>query len=216
MADTKISALSAATAALAAMELGVNDAATSKKLTVAQLGAWMGLNSGWRFLGQGIAASAAARTTDVIWTGSFNQLMLEYWIAGYAGGAIGRVIGGAGSISEAATTHCCELIEGVTRTTTCVSVCGWPTAVTVAAVPRFGIMFITNRAGQIKRMTGHGQHSGTAPTVVPTNILHNGLNSVTTQLDRLRLTSFSAITGNTVGSNLNAGTLFNVWGRNDD
>jgi len=37
MADTKISGLTAATSALAADELAINEAGTSKKLTVAQV-----------------------------------------------------------------------------------------------------------------------------------------------------------------------------------
>lgn len=41
MADTKTSALTAATAALAADEIPINEAGTSKKLTVTQLGALM-------------------------------------------------------------------------------------------------------------------------------------------------------------------------------
>lgn len=39
MADTKISALSAASVAASANELAINEAGTSKKVTVAQLGA---------------------------------------------------------------------------------------------------------------------------------------------------------------------------------
>lgn len=42
MADTKISALTAASAAASAMEFPVNDAGTSKKLTMAQIGAYPG------------------------------------------------------------------------------------------------------------------------------------------------------------------------------
>ena len=42
MADTKISALTAATAAAAANELAINEAGTSKKLTVAQIATFVG------------------------------------------------------------------------------------------------------------------------------------------------------------------------------
>lgn len=44
MADTKISALPAASAAAAANELGINEAGTSKKLTVAQLQDFLGVS----------------------------------------------------------------------------------------------------------------------------------------------------------------------------
>lgn len=45
MADTKVSALPAAAAALAAMEFPVNDAGTSRKLTVSLLRDWLFANT---------------------------------------------------------------------------------------------------------------------------------------------------------------------------
>lgn len=170
----------------------------------------------WVFLGQG-TASAATSTGTISWTGTFKQLMVEYFISGYAANGIGRIlVANSGTPSATATTACTSLIEGVTLNTTSVSVSGWPTAVTLNANPRFGFMYIDNQNGVVKRMTGHGQHSGTAPTVVPTQMRLAGMSSQTTLIQTLVMTSYNAITGNVLGGTLNAGTYVNVWGRNDD
>jgi hypothetical protein len=186
----------------------------TKQVTVASLNTQMG----WRFLGQG-TASSAVRTSTVTWTGTFAQLHIEYFIAGYSGGAIGRVIvGPSGGPSETAGNMCTSLIEGVTITTSSVSVPGWPTAVTAAAVPRYGHMWIDNQASVVKRMTGHGQHSGTAPTVVPTQMRMEGMWSDTTNLiQSVEMAVYAAVTGTTVAATtFAAGTFFNVWGRNNN
>lgn len=172
----------------------------------------------WTFLGQG-TASAAVRTGVVTWIGTFAELMIEYFISGYSGSAIGRVmVGPTAGISETATTSACELTEGGTRNTTSVSVCGWPTAVTAGAVPRYGIMFVKNVASAVKLMTGHGQHSGTPPTVVPTGMLMNGsFNDTTNLINKVELAVYAAITGTAISAiTFNAGTFVNVWGRNND
>lgn len=219
MADSKISALAAASAPLnAAAEIPSNDAGTNEKITIAQLRADMSLNSGWRFLGQA-TASTAVRTGDVTWTGTFKQLMIEYFISGYSNTAIGRVlVGPTAGISETGTTFCTALLEGTTLNTTSVSAAGWPTAVTVNNVQRHGWMFVKNVAGEVKRMTGHGNHAGTAPTTVPTMMRMDGLfNDTTNLINKARLTVYDVLTGATVSSRtFNAGTYINVWGRNDD
>lgn len=172
----------------------------------------------WQFLGQG-TASAAVRTGTITWTGTYKQLMFEYFIAGYSGGAIGRlIVGPTAGLSESGTTFCTNLIEGVTQNTTSVSVPGWPLAVTAAAVPRYGWMFVSNVATVVKRMTGHGLHSGTAPTTVPTAMKMDGLfNDTTNLINKAELAVYAAITGTAISSTtFNAGTYLNVWGRNDD
>lgn len=77
-------------------------------------------------------------------------------------------------------------------------------------------MFVTNQNGVVKRMTGHGQHSGTAATVVPTQIRMAGMSSQTTSIQSLNMISYNAITANTLGGAFTAGTYVNVWARNDD
>lgn len=170
----------------------------------------------WTFLGRG-TASVAARTNTVVWVGTYAELMVEYYISGYAGAGVGRILCGNTAPSETATDCCTALIEGVTLTATSVSVTGWPTAVNVAAAARYGIMFITNQAAQVKRMTGNGQYAGTAPTVVPTMIQHAGMyNNTATLVQQMSFVSFATITTNVIGATFNAGTYFNVWGRNND
>lgn len=170
----------------------------------------------WVFLGQG-TASGVTSTGNISWTGTFKQLMVEYFISGYSANGIGRIcIANSGTPSTTATTACTSLIEGVTLNTTSVSVAGWPTAVTLNANPRYGWMFITNQNGVIKRMWGQGQHSGTAATTVPTQIQLAGLSSQTTLIQVINMVSYNAITGNVLGGAFTAGTFVNVWGRNDD
>lgn len=67
MADAKVSALSAVSAALAAQEIPVNDAGTSKKLTVAQLAAYPG--SGGSF-NASVTTPGAGFATDTYLVGS--------------------------------------------------------------------------------------------------------------------------------------------------
>jgi hypothetical protein len=172
----------------------------------------------WTFLGRG-TASTAVRTNVVSWVGQYGQLMVEYFISGYSGASIGRIIVGPSSgLSETATNHCTSLIEGVTLNTTSVSVPGWPTAVTASTNPRYGWMFISNIASVVKRMTGHGQHSGTAATVVPTQMRMAGMMSdATNSIQQMELANYALITGTAISAlTFNAGTYFNVWGRNTD
>jgi hypothetical protein len=172
----------------------------------------------WQFLGQA-TASTAVRTGTITWSGTFKQLLFEYFISGYSGSAIGRlIVGPTAGLSETGTTFCTSLIEGVTITATSVSVPGWPTAVTAGAVARCGWMYVDNQAAVVKRMSGHGQHSGTAPTVVPTQMRMEGMfNDTTNLINKAELASYAAITGSAISAiTFNAGTFLNVWGRNDD
>ena len=170
----------------------------------------------WVFLGQATASGTTA-TGNITWAGEFAQLMLEYYISGYAANGIGRIcIANSGTPVVAATTACTALIQGATVTTTSVSCAGWPTAVTVNALPRYGWMFIDNLNGGIKRMRGHGITGGTAPTAVPTIMQMGGMSSQTTLIQVINMVSYSAITGNTLGGAFTAGTNITLWGRNND
>jgi hypothetical protein len=184
--------------------------------TADQIEAYVESLAAWKFLGGATLGAAAARTSDVIWTGSFNCLLVKYWISGYAGNAIGRIILGSGSLSETATDCSCELIEGTTRTTTAVNICGWPTATSLNTNPRYGWFTVFNESGasQARRAFGDGMHGGAVGTV-PTRMQMSAFKNTVAQMDRARMTSFNAITGNTVGSNLNAGSNIKVWGLKD-
>ena len=170
----------------------------------------------WVFLGQG-TASGATSTGTITWTGQFRQLMVQYYINGYAGSGIGRIcVANSGTPSTTATTCCTALVQTTTSNVTSVSCSGWPTAVTLNALIRHGWMFITNQSGVVKRMTGHGEWGGTAPITPPTALTMNGLSSQTTLIQTLNMISYNAITVNTLGATFNAGTFVNVWGRDDD
>jgi len=170
----------------------------------------------WAFLGRG-TSGAAVRTGVVVWAGTYTQLMVEYFIAGYAGAGVGRILCGNTAPNEAATDCCTALIEGVTLTSTSVSVTGWPTAVNTAAAARYGVMFIDNQATFVKRMIGNGQYAGTAPTTVPTMIQHAGMyNNSATSIQQMSFVSFATVTTNVIGAAFTTGTYFNVWGRNND
>jgi hypothetical protein len=171
----------------------------------------------WVFLGQG-TASAATSTGTITWAGTFKQLMVEYFIAGYAGNGIGRIlVANSGTPSPTATTCCTSIIVGVTAApATPVSNSGWPTAIAAGLVPRYGWLHVSNISGVVKRATGHGQYGGTAPTTVPTQVRIEGMSSQTTLIQTLVMTSYTLATGNVIGGTMNAGTFVNVWGRNDD
>lgn len=172
----------------------------------------------WQFLGRA-TASNAVRTSLLSWTGTFEQLHFEYFISGYSNTAIGRlIVGPSTGLSETGTTFCTSLIEGVTLNTLSVSVPGWPTAVTVNQVPRYGHMWVQNTASVVKRMSGHGQHAGTAPTVPPTQMRMEGLyNNTSTVINQAELAVYDAITGAAISTRtFNSGTFLNCWGRNAD
>jgi hypothetical protein len=113
---------------------------------------------------------------------------------------------------------CTALMEGVTLTTTSVSVPGWPTAATVNNVARFGHMHCQNTAGVVKRMSGIGLSAGTAPTVVPLIVQHAGMwNNTSNLINQAELAVYDAITGATISKpHVNAGTYLMAWGRNRD
>lgn len=176
----------------------------------------------WVYLGQCTLAANGFRTTTLSWATQFNQLMVEYYIAGYSGNAIGRILVGNVAPVGTETTCCTRLIENsvpVAGSTTSVSVSGWPTALTPDIGQRYGIMFITNQATKVKRMSGHGNWGGTAPTAVPTTVVHDGLyNNVTNSIQQICMANYLTAVATTVSTTitLTAGTFVNVWGRNDD
>lgn len=171
----------------------------------------------WTLLGTATATNAV-RSGTITWAGTFEELWFEYFIAGYSNTAIGRlIVGPTAGLSETATNHCCSLIEGVTLTATSVSIPGWPTAVTVNNVERYGSMFVKNVAGQVKRMWGHGNHAGTAATAVPLQMLFGGLMSdATNAINKAELAVYAAITGAVISAITFTSATLNVWGRHAD
>lgn len=179
-------------------------------------------DNSWKFLGKGLVpAVAAVRTPPVNWSGSYKQLMIEYYISGYGGNAIGRVIVGTTTPSESALFMCNKIVEIVTAVptiTNAVSIPGWPTAGgTATNVARYGIMHVNNPATDVKRMTGTGQHTGVAPTATPTMVTYAGMwSNNTTQINCVSMASFSLVTGAAAPTvTFSPNTYVAVWGRND-
>jgi hypothetical protein len=222
VASTTIGTLTAA-AAIAATDLFPDVQSVGSggvKATAAQLATFMSSNANWQFLGNA-TASAAVRTGTITWTGTFAELMFEYYISGYSGAAIGRlIVGPTAGLSETGTTFATAFLSMTPTTTvagiTSVSIPGWPTGVTAAAVTRYGWMFVHNIAADVKRMTGHGQYAGTAATVAPTLIEHAGnFTDATNLINKAELAVYDALTGTTISTTtFNSGTFLNVWGRN--
>lgn len=220
MASSKISALPSYTPPISTDIIPIVDVTNgvTKGITVGNLNLLMG----WNFLGQGIA-NGAIRTNVVTWTGTYKQLHIEYFISGYSGSAIGRVIVGPTSgLSETGTTFATAFLSMTPPTTVAglaqASIPGWPTAVLVAAVARYGNMRIQNVASLIKRMEGSGQYAGTAATTAPTMLQMSGnFNDTTNLINKAELAVYDTLAATTIsGNTFNAGTYINVWGRNDN
>lgn len=177
----------------------------------------------WQFLGQA-TASAAVRTGTITWSGGFQQLWFEYFISGYSGSAIGRlIVGPTAGLSETGTTFSGNYVAMTPPTTiagsTTVSIPGWPTAVGAAAnVARWGAYYVLNIAGTVKYMRGDGCYGGTAATTAPTYIMHGGLfNDTTNLINKAELAVYDDLLAVAVSTKtFNAGTYLNVWGRNND
>jgi hypothetical protein len=192
------------------------DDSTLKSITRALLAADA---KGWTPLGFTQLASPAIRTATITWTGTWQELEFVYFVAGYSGAAIARlIVGPTAGLSETGTTFCSTIIENVTLNQTSVSVPGWPLGVTAEAVERQGVLRVQNVAAKVKRMTGHGNSAGTAATTPPKALTFNGLFSDATNLiNKAELAVYAALTGAAISSTtLNALTWLLVRGRNFD
>lgn len=80
MANTHISALSAASAAAAANEIPINEAGASKKLTVAQLQAFLGMTKRVLATQHDSTSTTAAKVTGLDLTAGVGTWMFRYYI----------------------------------------------------------------------------------------------------------------------------------------
>ena len=84
MADTKISALAAASAAAAANELAINEAGTSKKLTIAQIVTYLQANGMPRVRQltsqHSVSSTTATKVTDLDMTLETGTYTFEYYL----------------------------------------------------------------------------------------------------------------------------------------
>lgn len=235
--NRNLSLLAGKTNAAGVLAGGLADNAVTRSMLSPTAGGTGARN--WTFLGQGIlpnvTTGADVRTPTVSWSGSFRQLMIEYYIGSYQGGSIGRLVFGTvanttGTLPGETTATCwCNLSEdnGAVQKTSGTAISGIPTAVTANVGERFGMLNVNNQLGKNKRITGQGQHTtntiaailaGTAESEAPISVRHDAIYTITAgQIQQVSLVSYLTITGNVVnGTNFGQGTYINVWGRNDD
>ena len=173
----------------------------------------------WTFLGTG-TASNAVRTSTVTWQGTYQQLMIEYFIKGHSNSSVGRlIVGPTAGPSETATDHACQLIETTTATNT-VSIPGWPLTGSIANRSRHGFFFINNQLSFSKRCTGIGQHDAVTPvaSTAPTGMSFSGSWINTTSLiQSAKLANYDTLIATTVSTRtFDPGTYISVWGKNND
>ena len=202
MADTKISALSAVAAVLAAQEFAVNDAGTSKKATAAQIKTWL---NEWTFLGFTELGSDNANITVTL---SVSKKFLRCYarVAGYSGSDTARwrfngdtaanygaVASEPADAAATSTINTAGILVGEAAQTT-------PRAILVADV-------VKEATGRVAKLRGHGiddtESIGTA--LVLTN--HGGLWNNTSSL----ITSVT-LNGGSCGASLLTGSWVAVWG----
>ena len=184
----------------------------------------------WTLLGASTPLAAnAPRTPTISWSGQFQQLMLEYYIAGYQGSAVGRILfgtnagGGTTALTETGTGNCySNIIEDAGVATKTGLILGVPTAsgviIAINAAERFGIMNINNQLAKNKRITGQGQYSLANATSAPFSVKHDAIYMNTAaQIQQVAMVSYNDISTQTVvGNNLTTGSYVIVWGRNND
>lgn len=173
----------------------------------------------WSFLGSIIGPSGVT-VGPIVWTGTFVQIYFQYFISGYSGGAIGRLLCGAASISTTGTTNGNKLIEDATANATSVSVPGVPLAVTVAAVARMGHGVIMGASGQLKRIVIQGAEGPFAANSAPVHFtaesaFDDGAGNL--PIKQLQLSVYDTITATTLSTTtFGAATSLIAWGRNSD
>lgn len=177
---------------------------------------------GWSFLGT--ATGATTTVGPVIWTATFQQLMIKYWIAGYNGGTpVGRLLLGGASISTTALTNSFANSEGVTAPTTgsgATAIPGVPLAVTLSNIGRGGWAFVDGASGQIKEIIITGRNVTPSIASVPTLFRSASFFSdlgTNLPIQRLQLSVYDTLTAVALSAQtFTANTYVSAWGRNND
>ena len=173
----------------------------------------------WSFLGA-VKGPSGVTIGPVIWTGSFEQIYFQYFINGYSGGAIGRILCGAGAPSTTGLTNGNKLMEDATANATSVSVPGVPLAVTVSNIARSGHGWIMGTSGVVKKITIIGNEGPFAAASSP--VLFNAASafddlSTNLLIQQLQMTVYDGITQTTVSAvTFGSSSSLKVWGRNND
>jgi hypothetical protein len=166
----------------------------------------------------GTANGATTTVGPVTWTGTFNELIINYEITGYNGATpVGRILVGAASISTTALTNGTSASEGIAGTlTNSLSIPGAPLAVTLSAIGRSGTMNIRGRSGALKRYEIIGQNGNASVSAASTlyravgNFSDLGTNL---PIQRAQLTVYDGLTQTAASAQtFTAGTTITVIG----
>jgi hypothetical protein len=175
----------------------------------------------WQFLGGAILGANAVTVGPIIWTGTYLQLMFEYFIAGYSAGTpVGRILMGAASINTTGLTNGNKLLSDATANATAINIPGCPLAVTLSSIARAGYGFIRGRSGALKSLHIQGVNGNPAVNASPALFLATGYFSdlgTNLPIQRLQMTVYDTLIATAVSANLfTTGSYLRVWGRNDD
>jgi len=170
----------------------------------------------WQFLGKASLSVAAASVGPVVLTTARKHLQIRFWTPGSASAGIASLQLGGATIDTGAN-YCASLIEGVTLTTTSVSVTGIRIGVAATTGPRYCVLDVDTWASNLaKRVLARTNSVSTAANTAPTFTQVAGLwVDTTNSIQRVQFTAFNGLTGTTT-VNLSAGCEFEVWGRDDD
>jgi hypothetical protein len=173
----------------------------------------------------------------IIWTGTYVNLYFEYVITGYAGAAIGRLLCGPSTPSTSGLTNAVRVVEFTSATlgpgiaitgsvfgSGATNQPGLPLSALATAtnVARSGIGWLWGNSGSLKTIKIEGTNStnatislGATPSTILANSYFSDL-STNLPIQQMQLTSYTAVSGTTIGSAFNSGTYLTVWGRNND
>jgi hypothetical protein len=170
----------------------------------------------WQFLGKSSLGANAATVGPLVLTATRKHMQIRLWVPGYANSGIVSLQLGGASI-DTGSNYACSLLEGATLTTTSVNVTGMRMGVTTTTSPRYVVIDVDNFSNsQVKRILFRSNSistsAGTAPTMVSGACIWA---DTTNSIQRIQFTAFNATTGTTT-VNLNSGTEFEVWGRDDN
>ncbi len=161
----------------------------------------------------------------VIWTGTFTQFMVDYFIAGYNGGTpVGRLLLGAAAISTTALTNGSALDQGPAAAfavqTNTPSIPGCPLAITLSILSRWGTVMVRGASGALKTYNVDGANGNASVTVAPAFFRAIGsFSDLSTNLplQRMQLSVYDTLTAVALSAQaFTSGSYLTVWGRNND
>lgn len=173
----------------------------------------------WVFLGS--ATGNTVTIGPVVWSGTYRQFQVFYFIAGYSAGTnVPRLLMGSAAISTTALTNGTRLAENFGGATNLASLPGAPLTEGATVDPAQGYVFVDGASGQFKRYEVTGQR-GAASIATPPQTTDGAGNfsdlGTNLALQRMQLTVYTTTAATTPSANtFAAGTYFAVYGRNTD